>query len=239
MIEPSNELIATARREVRAGVRPAAAWVLLQIVGIVVGLTLVGRHGGGPLQGIDDTVHRWFLDHRSGLVGLSLVIAKVGDAPELGAIIVVATVVLALLWRNRTALLLFAAYLGAEATVYVIRQVIHRPRPITANFPAPGAVPGVHETGWSFPSGHATAVTAVVVALVGMAVARWGRRSLWILAPIGSLLAAGSRLVLGVHWFSDVTTGAILGALWGIVALMWLGGPSRGHEAGEPRPNVV
>lgn len=220
---PEGGLASIAEREVRAGIAPGAVWVALQIVGLVVGLALIGRHGGGVIQPFDNSVHRWFLSHRTGLIGPSKVIAKVGDAPELGLLIVVVTVVLALLWRKRWALALLAAYLGAEATVYVIRLVMHRPRPISANFPAPGAIPGVHETSWSYPSGHATAVTAVLFALAGMYAIRNRVRWPWLLAVAGSVVTACSRLALGVHWFTDVTVGALLGATWGVVVAHWLG----------------
>jgi membrane-associated phospholipid phosphatase len=45
---------------------------------------------------------------------------------------------------------------------------------------------------------------------------------------------AGSRLVLGVHWFTDVTTGAVLGAVWGVVVARWLGRPAADREASPP-----
>ena len=215
--------------EVRAAIVPAVVWVALQVVAVVIGLTLIGRHGGGAVQSLDDSVHRWIIDHRTGLVGVAKVITKVGDAPELGALAVVATIVLAILWRNRRALLPLVAYLGGEATVYVVRLVIERPRPLSANFPAPGAIRGVHETSWSFPSGHATAGTAVIVAILGMVALRRGVRWPWLVALAGSVVVAGSRLVLGVHWFTDVTAGALLGATWGVVVAHWLG-----REVAEP-----
>ena len=221
-------------REIRSGVIPAVVWVAMQIVGIVIGLTLVGRHGGGAVQSLDDSVHGWFIDHRTVLLVPAQVIAKVGDAPALGALIVVVTVVLVFVWRSRRSLTLFAAYLGAEATVYAIRLVIERPRPLSADYPGIGAIEGVHETTWSFPSGHATAVTAVCVALAGMYALRHRVRWPWLLALVGGLIAAGSRLVLGVHWFTDVTVGALLGATWGVVVAHWLGRPTPERDGDFP-----
>ena len=214
----------------------AAAWIVLFVVGLGVGLAVVGRHGGGPIHGWDDQVERWMTSHRSGLVGTSKVIAYLGDAPKLGVIVVVVTAVLLWWMRSMRALTLVVAYLGAEVGVYALRAVIHRHRPPTADFPAPGAVPGVHETSWSFPSGHAVAVTAVLLAGAGMvALARhwWWP---WVVAALLALLVADSRLVLGVHWFSDVTLGLGLGAIWGVTAV-WV--TQRADlryraEAGEP-----
>lgn len=232
---PGGDVRAIAQREIRAGIVPAVVWVALQVVALVIGLTLIGRHGDGAVQSLDDSVHDWFVAHRTGLVFVAKVIAKVGDAPELGAITVVATIVLAVLWRSRRALLPFVAYLGGEATVYVVRMVIERPRPASANFPGPDAIRGIHETSWSFPSGHATSCTAVLVAVFGMVALRRRVRWPWLVALAGSVVVACSRLVLGVHWFTDVTTGAVLGAVWGVVVAGWLGRPATNGDA-SPDP---
>lgn len=199
-----------------------ATWVVIQVVGIIIGLTLIGRHGGGPARHLDVPVHDWFITHRTGLVGISKVIAYVGDAPKLGVIVVVATAIALLVGYRRGQLSVralgpFVAFLGSEATVFAIRHVISRPRPSTADFPALGAVPGVHETSFSFPSGHATAVTAVLVSVAGLIAIRRKVRWPWTVAVIGLIVVAASRLVLGVHWTTDVLVGAILGGTWGLV----------------------
>lgn len=193
----------------------------LQVVALIAGLALIGRHGGGAIQPLDDSVHRWFLPHRTGLVGGSKVIATLGDAPALGAIVVAATIVLVVLWRDRRALAPLVAYLGGEATVYVVRLVISRPRPSSAVYPGPGSLPGVHETSWSYPSGHATAVPAVFFAVAALVARRRGARSPWLIALVASVAVAASRLVLGVHWFTDVAIGGLLGATWGIITGHW------------------
>lgn len=234
-----------ARRKIEQGVLGlAAVWLVLFGVGLALGLALVGRHGGGPIQGWDNQVERWATAHRLGLVGVSKVIAFLGDAPKLAVIVVVITAVL--LWRMRSprSLVLLAAYLGAEVGVFAIRAVVHRHRPVTANFPAPGAVRGVHETSWSFPSGHAVAVTAVLLAGAGMIalVRHWWWP--WVVAGVLSLAVADSRLVLGVHWFSDVAIGLCLGAVWGIAAVVvghWATIPDAGtapvHRGAKRRPS--
>lgn len=205
------------RRVLRAaGVLIGAAAVIFA-VGLGLGLGLVGRHGGGLIQGWDDQVQAWDLHHRFGLVGASKVVAFLGDAPKLAVIAVGLTVVLFFVLRTTRALIPIVAYLGGEFQVFLIREIIRRHRPPTANYPAPGAVPGVHETSFSFPSGHSVAVTAILFACLGaMALAyRWWWP--WGLALVASLYVVYTRLNLGVHWFSDVTFGLVLGIAWGVV----------------------
>lgn len=193
----------------------AAVAAALFVVGLIAGLSLVGRTGAGPVAGSDRSGESFTITHRV-LIPVAKVIAVVGDAGLLGVIAVVATLVW--FWRERTvrALVPLAAYLGGEGLVFAIRQVVHRHRPPSANFPGPHALSGVHETSWSFPSGHATACTAVLVAALGcLALARrtvWP----WLLALLAAAAIAYSRLDLGVHWPSDVYIGFVLGTAWGV-----------------------
>lgn len=194
-------------------------------VGLLLGFVVVGRHGGGPMQAVDDTVQRWSVDHRGPLVGVSKFVATYLDALPLGLFVAVLSLVLVATIRTVRALVPLAAYLGGEFQVFTIRLVILRPRPPTANYPAPGAVPGIHETSYSFPSGHAVAVTAVLFASA-TALVLW-RRVLWplLLAALAvSFFVLDTRLVIGVHWFSDVAFGWLLGAVWGVtvaVVMRW------------------
>ncbi|MHB1783384.1 MAG: phosphatase PAP2 family protein, partial [Acidimicrobiales bacterium] len=177
---------------------------------------LVGRHGGGPIQGWDDAVERWFPDHRGPLVGVAKLVATYLDAVPLAAICVVLSAILAVTLRSIRSLIPVVAYLGGEFQVFAIREVILRHRPPTANYPAPHAVEGVHETSYSFPSGHSVAVTAVLFALLGTVAATYKTWWPWLVALLGSLFVVDTRLVLGVHWFSDVTVGLLLGITWGV-----------------------
>jgi undecaprenyl-diphosphatase len=188
----------------------------------VVGFAVVGRHGAGAIQGWDDTVGHWFLIRRTGLVGASKFIAYWGDAGKLGPVTVAVTIGLFIAGLRIRAFIPLVAYLGGEILVYVTRSYVHRPRPSTADYPARGAVPGVHETSWSFPSGHATAASAVVISLSGLAAITWKIWWPWIIGAVGALAVTGSRLVLGVHWFSDVTFGLLAGAVWGVVVTLVL-----------------
>jgi membrane-associated phospholipid phosphatase len=220
----------------------AVTGVILFVAGIVLGLLLVGRHGGGPVQSWDRTVWHWSIHHRGPLVATDKAIATLGDAALLGPLCVLLSVVMFVVHRSPRALSPLLAYLGGEGLVFLIRTVIHRDRPPTANYPAPAALPGVHETSFSFPSGHSVTVTAVLFGLLGLLALSSHRWWPWLLAFAGSAFVADSRLLLGVHWFSDVAVGVLLGIGWGVAIalichnLTWADlHLSRGAPRGETR----
>lgn len=172
------------------------------------------REPHGPLP-IDARVLRIAVAHRTpAIVSAAKVITHLGDPTVL---VLVALAAGALLWRSRRrildAIVPLVALLGASATETVIKQVVGRPRP-------PVRFHLIHETDASFPSGHTTGTAALAVALaLVVAAGRPGR-----ITQIGLLVAAGlvatavgaSRIVLGVHWTSDVVAGLCLGTAWAL-----------------------
>ncbi|WP_298931936.1 phosphatase PAP2 family protein [uncultured Ramlibacter sp.] len=123
---------------------------------------------------------------------------------------------LALTRRRRTALVVGLSILAASLAVQLLKGGFTRLRPDSklAHFV---------ETGFSFPSGHAS-MSAVVFLTLGALVARThGRaRERWFimgLAILMALLVGASRVALGVHWLSDVLAGWIFGAAWAAFSL--------------------
>ncbi|MFC6751577.1 phosphatase PAP2 family protein [Deinococcus aquaticus] len=112
-----------------------------------------------------------------------------------------------LLWiLNRRYLAVFAVVgLGlAEATQWLLKVAYGRPRPDL--WPS-----DVYVSGLSFPSGHATAAAALAAVLVVLA---WRSRWRWLAVGAGVVYAALmglSRVVLGVHYPTDVLAGALTG----------------------------
>lgn len=107
--------------------------------------------------------------------------------------------------RQFEVLLLITSWLASTLVMYLIKTAVGRARP------------SLWETDWywgsSFPSGHTLQTAAVASALV-ICLARTRLRLVPMLAPLAIawiLLVAMSRLVLGVHWPSDVLTAACLG----------------------------
>jgi membrane-associated phospholipid phosphatase len=95
-----------------------------------------------------------------------------------------------------------AAALSAHATAVAVKHHVRRRRPALPD----GTVHVRTPSDLSFPSAHASSTTAFVVAaqpLVGAA-----------LLPVAVAMAVG-RVLLGVHFPSDVVAGAALGAVVG------------------------
>jgi len=106
---------------------------------------------------------------------------------------------------RRDAVRLFAVTITALAVVAAAKQWFALPRPTTGFVEYGGS-------GFGFPSGHATATTAVFGA--GAALVRWGTRSQRVgVAAVMVVLVGASRIALGVHYLVDVLAGVLTGGL--------------------------
>lgn len=131
-----------------------------------------------------------------------------GDVVALLAVAIVSTVLV--LHRHR----LLAAYLVVSALGFLVntgvKVLVDRPRP-----PTVGLL--LQESTWSYPSGHATSGITVVAALGVVALVALHSRWRWAVAvPLFVLapLIGVSRVVMGVHWPTDVLGGWALGTAW-------------------------
>lgn len=145
-------------------------------------------------------------------------VARVSELGALPAVllVLVAAVLLAVWRRPAGALALTLGFLALFLAVDLIKEEVGRPRP-----PAPGP----RLTAASFPSGHAayaTAWTAAALALVRLApvaVPRTLRVTVVAGGIVVTLVVGLTRLLLGVHYWSDVVAGWGLGfAIFGLAA---------------------
>ena len=109
-----------------------------------------------------------------------------------------------------------AGALVAHAAAVLIKRLVRRPRP---HHPA-GAVNVSTPSSLSFPSAHATSTTAASILL---ARATGAPLPVMLVPPM-----ALSRVLLGVHYPSDVATGVAVGAAVAAVAA-WVDGRLPGH----------
>ncbi|MBV9941985.1 MAG: phosphatase PAP2 family protein [Solirubrobacterales bacterium] len=148
------------------------------------------------------------------------------------AYLVLAPLVLALLRRRPCVVLAVAAIvLGANVTTEVLKHVLAAPRPGSL---FAGGVSSLPPASW--PSGHSTAVMALVLASVLAAPARLRP----VVAALGASLgiAVGySLLATGTHYPSDVLGGFLVAATWALCAVAallaserWRSSPRRSHD---------
>jgi len=134
-----------------------------------------------------------------------------------GEVVVLISVAAAswLLWRGwaRQGLALLAVTIAGRLLVWAQKYGIGRFRPDDEAHLVPVYSP-------SFPSAHAanSMIAYLAIALLLASGTRW-RRPAAAFALALSLLIGLSRVVLGVHWPSDVVGGWAFGLLWVLVAL--------------------
>lgn len=143
-----------------------------------------------------------------------------------------------LLWRRQGLQLLswVVAVAGTGLWVRFLKATLQRERPL-------GGL--VHETGFSFPSGHSAGTAAIFGMLAWLVARRLPPRSrAWVFAAAVLLaLSTGlSRVLLSVHHASDVLAGLCLGLGWTALVL-WLtdrvehgGGTLRASQAEAQLP---
>ncbi|QRY64172.1 phosphatase PAP2 family protein [Gordonia sp. PDNC005] len=187
----------------------AAGGALLVLVAAVAVL-------GGPLRN-DRLVTRFVVGHRTDWVtDVAKVISTVFSPVTTVVFAVVIAVVF--MYRDRSvrrAVALLAGVCGAAAVAELLKLLVERRRP-------PFAVQmETHEAAQSFPSGHVTGTTALVVGVALLAVpsaTRGLRAAMLSAAAAVALASAVSRVYLGMHWTSDVIAGMLLGAAAALAA---------------------
>ena len=166
--------------------------------------------GGGAL---DRQIYELlYAGNSPALVDFARGLSAIGQLPVL--LTVGAACILWLWWkdRGRTGLLLLIAALVGRGLGELQKYEIARVRPDIE----PHLV--LVKTS-SFPSGHATSsmIFGLTVALAIAAGTRWERAAL-AFAILLALLIGTSRVMLGVHWPSDVIGGWAFGLLWVLIS---------------------
>ena len=202
------------RRALGFGVRGILAGLALVLVAVPFGLLLfLVEDKWPPLLRVDDGardgLHAFALQHRWFVVAMETLTTIGRWWMYLPVFLVLAGW---LLWRRLTRLAVFVAVtVGVSPGINdLVKSAVHRARPVLAN-------PVAHESGASFPSGHAQAAVVgyAVLLLVFLPVLHGAVRRIAICVAVLMVLGIGlSRVALGVHYVSDVLAGYVLGVAW-------------------------
>ena len=241
-VEESVERHRRLRRFVAARLDPAVATGLALTIALVVavggGFVLAVLaylvRGNQQLRNIDNGAADWGHAHATAFSthGLNAVTSLGSLAVVIGLAVVLA-VVESIRVRSRWIVpFLVVLIAGNEALMLTIKDLADRARP-TLN-------PVAATLGPSFPSGH-SATAAAFYAGAALLLARRrspNRRSLLAGAAVALAVAvAASRVLLDVHWLSDVIAGVMLGWGWFAVCSIAFGG--RLLRFGAPAETVV
>ena len=206
---------------VATGLALTVAMLLAIGGGVLFGALAYLTRTNSALTRIDNGVARWGNDHASAWSMHAL-----NDVTQFGGIyaVVVLCVVLAVAEtiRERSVWVIpfiVAVVGGEEILTTTVKQLADRLRP-TFN-------PAAATLGPSFPSGH-SATAAAFYATAALLLGRWrGRPARAALAGLAvgiAVAVAASRVLLDVHWLSDVIAGLALGWGWFAVCAIAFGG---------------
>jgi len=189
------------------------AEAVLAALGALVFFALAAAYvRGGQVVAVDDDVSRWVAGNVSGgLEWVARVFTWLGGVAGTAVVTVVAAIVLWRASRRADAIFVALAVLGITALVAALKAIYERARP---DLGSPISLP--HS--YSFPSGHAS--TAVVLyGVLGLLAAERSRSPLRAIAWLGAAAAVAfaigaSRVLLNVHFVSDVAAGFAVGVAW-------------------------
>lgn len=196
----------------------------LVVLGLMSGLGLVLTHvlDHSAIIRADHTISDGLFHHRTPFWNsVTWWTTQFGEA--LTVIVLAAVVAIALGVRTRRFLpsAFIAAALIGESSIYVlITLLVHRQRPLVKHL---DAAPPTS----SFPSGHTAASLCLYGALAFLAWRLSRRRPLQIALTMAAVVlpiaVAIARVYRGMHFPTDVMSGAVLGALWLTVVTRVLG----------------
>ncbi len=207
----------------------ATAGAVLTVAATVAGVVLLMIQTHSGLARADRPLAQWAADHASDRsTDVLRFITEFGGT----RLVVIGAVAVALgeLIRDRRAeipLYVAVTVAGQFALSNLIKIAVDRARPDLA--------PLAGFAGTSFPSGHSTAAAATWACIAFLLARRRPRHVR--AALIGGAVAlavsvAATRVMLGVHWTTDVVAGLVLGWAWWLLVTTAFGG--RRMHLGEP-----
>jgi undecaprenyl-diphosphatase len=225
------------RRALRRHLDPQGVMGALLTIALVVSaaaltafgalLAMVERQSG--LARIDARAARWGANHATDAsTDVLRTISKLGGTEWGLVLLVVVGIVEARRSRSLVVVLFLVATVGGALLIMnVAKWIVGRERPDVEQLTG--------YAGASFPSGHATQAAALFAAsalLLGRRRRRWVRAALAGMAVAIAVSVAATRVLLGVHWLTDVLAGLAVG--WGWFALMSIAFGGRWLHFGAP-----
>jgi membrane-associated phospholipid phosphatase len=218
-----------ADRRVVGGVAMAVGLSTVFAVALFLGWMLDTIDAEGGFARWDQAAAQWGADHATPTSTRVLeIVTELGATGRLLLVMAVAAVIAYLRRRStREAVYLAAVGVGVLLLNNGLKLAVGRERPDLHQLAG--------HSGSSFPSGHTAAAAACWAALALVVARRRSRRDRALFAAGAATITAGvaaSRVLLGVHWLTDVIAGAVTGWGWFLFVTFVFGG--RLLRFGEP-----
>lgn len=196
-------------------------------------LTALALIRWGPLVSYDDRIARALHRHAVAHPGVTHLMRVLSDWiwDPLTMRILAAVVCAGLWWRGRRerALRVALAVVAAAVVQQGLKALVGRARPVWSD-----PVDSAHYA--AYPSGHAMTATVVCGLLLWLLPRdgpRWTARTAWVAAAVSVAGVGVTRVYLGVHWFTDVLAGWLLGVVLLALATAGSGRRPRSVPAGR------
>jgi undecaprenyl-diphosphatase len=198
-----------------------AAFLVAIVGGIAIGVVLWMIRSNEGLARYDLSAARWGASHAgTGSTDILRAVSQLGGTIGSIAIAVIVAVIASRRLRPRAVVAFLAVVMiGESVLVAVIKAAVDRTRPDIDRLTG--------FSGASFPSGHAATIAVTLAAaalLIGLGQTRRRRAILTGVAIGVSVSVAATRVLLGVHWLTDVFAGLLLGWTWFAIVSIGFGG---------------
>jgi undecaprenyl-diphosphatase len=214
---------AAARHDPEKATELALALALAAVLvgGLVLALLAAVVRNTDVLAGLDTSAAEWGDRHATAFSQDAIaLVTRLGEAWVVVPVAIAVAAIEITRTRSRWVVpFLLAVMLGGTLLTEAIKQLIDRARPELE--------PVAATLGPSFPSGHTSTAAASWAAFALVAGRWWGPRAWPALAgaAVGIAVAvAASRVLLDVHWLTDVLAGLALGWAWFAVCAIAFGG---------------
>lgn len=229
-------------RRIIGGAAIAASLVIVAVGGVVVGTVFDAVDNERGIANWDESAAEWGKTHATDASTTILkAITQLGGT--LGLLVILVSIGAVIYLQRRTwgpVLYLLVIGLGVAGLNNILKYIVDRDRPTIAQLAG--------HSGSSFPSGHSAAAAACWAAIALVVFRRSSRRTRAIGAAGAVFIAvavAATRVLLGVHWLTDVIAGVVVGWSWfGLVTLVFggrllrLGEPAERLARGGDEPRI-
>jgi undecaprenyl-diphosphatase len=231
---PLRRMLHYVDRRVVGGAALAFIFTVVFVTATTVGWIFDSIDEGRGFARWDQSAAEFGAEHSSHTT--TTVLEGITEFGATGWLLIVMTVIGAFqAWRHHK-----LAVLGYLATVGIGVSLLNNGLKLLVERERPNVLRLTEPSGYSFPSGH-TAAAAACWAAIALVITRKSsrpvRRAAVVVVLVITLSVATTRVLLGVHWVTDVMAGALVGWTWFVLVTVVFGG--RILKFGEPAERIA